>query len=128
MLLYPVITMTDPFAHAGSRENLLGRNPSAAAIASLSTEQHVTARTPPTFLVTTDEDSVVPAENSLLFFAALRRAGVPAELHVFQKGAHGLGLKPGNGPFSEWPHLCEGWMRVNGWIPQPVEPSNAGTR
>jgi acetyl esterase/lipase len=116
VLLYPVITMTDPFAHAGSRRALLGENPSAALVERLSVEKQVTARTPPTFIVHTLEDASVPVENSLLFFQALRRAGVPAELHVYEKGPHGFGTRAGLGPASSWPERLEEWMRFHGWL------------
>jgi acetyl esterase/lipase len=117
VLLYPVITLSDPYAHAGSRQNLLGASPASAQIAALSTDLHVSPQTPPTFLLTTFEDTAVPAENSLFFFQALRRAHVKAELHCFQKGSHGIGMRPGFGPASDWPRLLEAWLRLNGWIP-----------
>jgi len=117
VLIYPVITMKDPYAHAGSRRNLLGEHPGEAALDHLSLEKQVTARTPPAFLLTTFEDATVPAENSVGFFEAMRRAGVPAELQAFQKGPHGFGLRPaGVGPAAGWPALCEQWLRLNGWI------------
>ena len=117
VLIYPVITMKDPYAHAGSRENLLGAHPSPAQIDHLSLEKQVTTRTPPAFILTTFEDATVPAENSIGFFEAMRRVGVPAELHAFQKGPHGFGLRPaGVGPAAGWPALCEQWLRLNGWL------------
>ena len=120
ILVYPVITMKDPYAHAGSRRNLLGPNPTAAQIDHLSTETQVTKDTPPTFLVATTADKTVPVENSIGFYEALRRAGVPgAELHVYERGGHGFGLKPGLGPTSEWPKLCEQWLRLHGWLTRP---------
>lgn len=91
ILCYPVITMGDG-THAGSRANLLGANPSPELIELLSNERHVTAETPPTFLWHTAEDPVVPVSNSLDFAAALAKHGVPFDLHVYEKGAHGLGL------------------------------------
>ncbi len=117
VLIYPVITMQLPVTHAGSRQNLLGANPSDDRVEHLSLERQVTARTPPAFLLTTFEDATVPAENSVAFFEAMRLAGVPAELHAFQKGPHGFGLRPaGVGPAAGWPALCEQWLRLNGWI------------
>jgi acetyl esterase/lipase len=116
VLLYPVITMTDPFAHAGSRRALLGEHPSAALVERLSVEKQVTARTPPTFIVHTVEDATVPVENSLLFFQALRRAGVPAEMHIYERGPHGFGTRAGLGPASGWPLRLEEWMRFHGWL------------
>lgn len=115
-LLYPVITLGGPFAHAGSRESLLGPNAAPELIGRLSLENQVTQATPPTFLVHTAEDQSVPLENSLLYFQALRRAGVPAELHLFEKGPHGFGTTPGLGPTSDWPRRFEDWLRSHGWL------------
>src|SRR5688572_7576704 len=95
ILCYPVISLGE-FAHAGSRKNLLGDSPSPDLIKSLSNELQATKETPPTFLWHTVEDKAVPVENSLLFASALRRAKVPFSLHVYELGAHGLGLgRPG---------------------------------
>lgn len=116
LLIYPVITMKDPFAHAGSRERLLGTSPTPEMIEALSTETRVTAQTPPVFLMNTMEDKTVPVENSLLFYQALRRAGVPAEMHLYQAGPHGIGLRPGQVAATEWPKAAEAWMRLNGWL------------
>lgn len=116
LLIYPVITMKDPFAHAGSRERLLGPAPAPEMIAALSTETRVTAQTPPVFLMNTTEDKTVPVENSLLFYQALRQAGVPAEMHLYQAGPHGVGLRPGVVAATEWPKAAEAWMRLNGWL------------
>jgi len=116
VLIYPVITMKDPYAHAGSRRSLLGPTPSPELIERYSTELQVNKDTPPAFLITTFEDRTVPAENSLGFFEAMHRAGVPAELHAYEKGPHGFGLRPGFGPTSEWPRLLEQWLRLHGWI------------
>jgi dipeptidyl aminopeptidase/acylaminoacyl peptidase len=58
----------------------------------------------------------VPVENSLAFYAALRRHGISAELHVFERGPHGMGMRPGHGPASDWPALLESWLRLHGWI------------
>jgi acetyl esterase/lipase len=116
LLQYPVIFMEGPHVHAGSRRSLLGQDLAPELVARLSTDRQVTAATPPTFLVHAAEDTSVPLENSVAFHAALRRAGAPAELHVFQKGAHGFGLRKDLGPASEWPRLAEAWMRVNGWL------------
>jgi acetyl esterase/lipase len=91
VLCYAVITL-GPGTHTGSRDNLLGRNPSPELISLLSNEQQVTTNTPPTFLWSTDDDRTVPVSNSLNFAAALARAKVPFSLHVFEHGPHGLGL------------------------------------
>lgn len=117
MLVYPVVTMKDPYVHAGSRRHLLGENPSPELIAQWSTEDHVTKDTPPTFLMHTQEDQTVPCENSILFYEALRRAGVPAELHLYEKGAHGVGMAPGHGTTSDWPQQAAAWLRMRGLLP-----------
>src|SRR5262252_2249969 len=90
VLCYPVISFVEPFTHQGSKTNLLGENPDATLARSLSSETQVTAATPPTFLFHTNADATVPVENSVAYFQALRKAGVPAELHVFKDGRHGL--------------------------------------
>ncbi|MBC8041480.1 MAG: alpha/beta hydrolase [Opitutaceae bacterium] len=91
ILCYPVISLGE-FTHQGSKQNLLGENPPPDLVRLLSNELHVTAATPPTFLWHTADDTAVPVENALLFASALRRAGVPFDLHVYEHGRHGLGL------------------------------------
>jgi len=116
ILMYPVITMQDKFTHAGSRRNLLGNNPSAALVDHLSTELQVTANIPPTFVFHTQEDGTVPVENALLYYSALRAAGVPGELHIYEKGPHGVGMRPPHAAALAWPAACETWMRSHGWL------------
>jgi acetyl esterase/lipase len=116
VLVYPVITFTDPFTHAGSRANLLGPNPTPAMIEKFSNEKQVTPQTPPTFLFHTWEDTAVPAENSLLFYTALRQAKVPAEMHIFLKSQHGIGLGKNSGAAGAWPGLCQKWMEESGFL------------
>ncbi len=116
VLIYPVITLQPPYAHAGSRQNLLGATPDPALVQRLSVETQVSSNTPPAFLAHTGEDTTVPIENSILFYQALRRAGVSAEMHLYQKGAHGFGMAPGNGPTSEWPRRLEDWLRFQGLL------------
>jgi acetyl esterase/lipase len=111
VLVYPVISFTTPHAHVGSRNNLLGKDADAKLVESLSNEKQVTDQTPPTFLVHTNEDKGVPPENSVLFYLALRKAGVPAEMHIYEKGQHGLGLGPNDPAFSTWPQHCITWLR-----------------
>jgi acetyl esterase/lipase len=118
-LLYPVITMTPPLAHADSRRNLLGPTPSPTLVQRLSLETQVTANTPPVFIVHTAEDQSVPLEHSVLFFQALRRAGVPAELHLFERGAHGFGTRADLGPTSGWVDRWLEWMRAHGFATGP---------
>ena len=116
VLQYPVITMRGPAVHAGSRDALLGPHPPAKLLDRVSLERQVTRQTPPTFLVHTQEDTTVPADNSILFYQALRAAGVSTEMHLYEKGPHGFGIKPGLGPTSDWPKRCEEWMRAHGWL------------
>jgi acetyl esterase/lipase len=126
ILLYPVITMTrEPYVHAGSRRGLLGPNPTAELQEHLSMELQVRKDTPPAFIVHTEEDKSVPVKNSLLFYEALQQAGVSAELHIFEKGPHGFGLRPDLGPTSEWPARCETWLRFHGWLTPPEHPADA---
>ncbi len=110
VLLYPVITLEGPFAHIGSRNNLLGKNPDAKLVASLCNDKQVTKDTPPTFLAHTNEDSGVRPENSVLFYLALKKNNVPAELHIYEKGQHGMGLGKKDTPFATWPDRCIAWM------------------
>ena len=116
VLGYPVISMTAPWTHAGSRTNLLGEQPDPEVARGLSGENAVTANTPPTFLFQTTEDTVVPAENSVHYYLALRKAGVPAEMHVFEKGAHGVGLANDNPALSQWSALLANWLRIHGIV------------
>ena len=119
ILSYPVISMRDPIAHKGSRENLLGPAADPAKIDELSNELHVTAQTPPAFLFHTSDDGVVPVENSLLFYAALRRAGVPVEMHLYQSGHHGVGLAPNDPVLSDWALRLAAWLRLRGLLTPP---------
>jgi acetyl esterase/lipase len=115
ILAYPVITLEAPYAHAGSRTYLLGDNPDPAVVQSLSAELQVTKDTPPTFLFSTTDDGTVPVMNSVMFYSALVKAGVPAEMHLFQHGRHGSGLGTGNPELSVWPDLLIKWMRERGY-------------
>lgn len=115
ILSYPVITMEDPYVHKGSRTYLLGDTPTQAEMDAMSPEQHVTAQTPPTFLYTTTDDHTVPVLNSVMFYSALVKAGVPVEMHIFQHGAHGSGLGMGNPQLRLWPDLLIKWMRERGY-------------
>lgn len=116
VLIYPVISFTQDFMHRGSRNNLLGKEPDPEMIQKLSSELQVTADTPPTFLVHTVEDTGVPLENSIAFFQALRKAGVPGELHIFEKGTHGFGLGREERAHTLWPKLCEAWLKDLGML------------
>jgi acetyl esterase/lipase len=116
ILAYPVIAMATEYTHRGSNRNLLGDNPPPDLLSSLSNETQVSRETPPTFLVHTDADTGVPPENSLLFAMALRKGKVPLELHIFEKGRHGLGLGGDNAAFQAWPRLCETWLKGQGFL------------
>ncbi len=116
ILAYPVISFTTPYTHRGSLRNLLGDNPDPKLVASLSNETQVTARTPPTFLFHTDADDGVPAENSVLFYMALRRAGVPAEMHIYQRGPHGVGLAATDAVLGTWPARLKDWLDLRGLL------------
>jgi len=119
VLAYPVITMESAYAHAVSKQSLLGDNASPADVDSMSAELHVTAQTPPTFLFATTDDNSVPVMNSVMFYSALVKAKVPAEMHLFQHGAHGAGLAAANPMLSVWPDLLLKWMRERGYAAGP---------
>jgi acetyl esterase/lipase len=116
ILGYPVISLVEPWTHQGSKKALLGDNPDPALARSLSGENAVTAQTPPTFIFQTNADTTVPAENSLVYFLALRKAGVKAEMHIFENGPHGVGLAMNDNALGEWPHLLTNWLRVNAFL------------
>jgi len=114
ILCYPVISMKAPYTHGGSRNNLLGKNADEKLVESFCNDQAVTKETPPTFLFHTDEDKAVPVMNSILFYAALKKNGVPAELHIYEKGQHGVGLAPldkfKDKGLAGWPDRLNEWM------------------
>lgn len=119
VLCYAVITMGE-FTHQGSKKNLLGDTPSADLVETLSNERQVTPQTPPCFVWHTWEDSGVPVENSLQFAAALRKHKVPFDLHVYQKGNHGMGLGSRNADpekLHPWTKDLVFWLKAQGWIP-----------
>ena len=119
ILVYPVISFSDlNSTHMGSRENLIGKKPPKDLIWYFSSELQVTPKTPPAFLFHTNGDSGVPAENSVMYYLALRKAGVKAELHIYQEGEHGVGLAPKDAVLSTWPARLKDWMMVNGWVPK----------
>lgn len=117
-LIYPVATMTLPFAHPGSRLNLLGPDPSPENVAAWSLEARVRPDMPPVFLMHAADDEAVPVENALMLHRALRAARVPVSLHVFEEGGHGFGLRGIIGtPLEDWPALITGWGRNKGIFP-----------
>ncbi|MBY0506574.1 MAG: alpha/beta hydrolase [Bryobacteraceae bacterium] len=112
ILAYPVITFTDePQVHKGSRRNLLGDAPDPQLAQALSTELRVTANTPPVFLFHTNEDKGVPPENSILFYLACRKAGVPVEMHVYERGPHGVGLAQTDYALASWSGRLADWLQ-----------------
>jgi acetyl esterase/lipase len=116
VLCYPVITFTQDFMHKGSRRNLLGDDPDLELVKSLSNELQVTKETPPTFLFHTTEDTGVPPQNSTVFYVACVEHGVPAELHIFAKGRHGIGLGKSIPGSNEWPERLKTWLKVSGFL------------
>lgn len=110
ILCYPVIAFGTEYAHRGSQVNLLGKDASEEQIEEFSNEKQVTSETPPTFLWHTTEDKGVKVANSIEYFSALNTAGVSCEMHIYEKGRHGLGLAKNSGA-ANWPHACENWMK-----------------
>ncbi|SFV13329.1 alpha/beta hydrolase [Pseudoduganella namucuonensis] len=111
MLMYPVISMSPPVAHMGSRQALLGAEAPPELVELMSLDKQVGAATPPTLLIHSQDDGLVPADNSILFFQALTRARVPAELMIFERGGHGMAMRAGQGTASNWPRRAEEWLR-----------------
>ncbi|MBD2754490.1 alpha/beta hydrolase [Spirosoma validum] len=113
ILLYPVISLNDSLGHGATRKNLLGTSPSAEQIKLYSNELQVSKKTPPTLLLHAGDDQKVPVENSLVFYEAIHRQGVPAAMHIYPKGDHGFLGTPTR---DEWMELCKYWMKRNGWL------------
>jgi acetyl esterase/lipase len=117
ILAYPVITFLPPHAHMGSRKNLLGdRADDEKLVESLCNDKQVTEKTPPTFLFHTNQDNGVVPENSILFYLALRKAKVPAELHIYEKGPHGVGLAPKDEVLTTWKERLADWLKGRGLL------------
>lgn len=115
--IYPVVSMTDGLAHAGSRQALLGDNATPEAIRAHSPDRNVTPDTPPCFLCAAEDDATVPVANTLMLHAALRAAKVPVELHLFEQGGHGFGLRGVVAkPAAAWPDLFLAWAKAKGWV------------
>lgn len=127
VLCYPVVTFVEKFSHAGSGKSLFGDKPTQEQLESLSNDRHVTAETPPTFLFHTGEDAGVPVENSLAFYAACRRAKVPAELHVYQDGPHGVGLGIADPAVFGWKDRLAAWLQSNGFLANVKRVAAKGT-
>jgi acetyl esterase/lipase len=120
ILCYPVIRLDAPHGHAGSRRNLLGDHPDEELVKSLCNDTRVTKDTPPTFLFHTKADKPVPVQNSELYFAALRKAGVEAELALYDEGPHGVGLGTKHEAVKGWPEKLEGWLKKRKLLPAPA--------
>ena len=117
MLIYPVISFADSIGHQNSREQLIGKHPTAQQVIEYSNELQVTGNTPPTFLVHASDDDGVKVENSLVFYSALIHNKVPAEMHIYQNGGHGFGMKLINAK-ELWMDRCKNWMENNGLLKQ----------
>lgn len=115
VLLYPVISFSDSLKHPGSRDNLIGTSPTAEQTRLYSNELQVSAQTPPTFLVHAEDDKTVPVQNSTVFYDALRRHGVPAEMHIYPQGGHGFGLN-NKTTKDQWMDRLQNWLDANGWL------------
>ena len=122
ILGYPVISFDPAVTHAGSVRNLLGDNPDPKFIEDLSNDLRVTPQTPPAFLFHTTNDNGVPVENSVRFYLALRKARVPAEMHLFENGPHGVGMALSDPALSAWPSLLLNWLRARGLLTKPNDP------
>ncbi len=113
ILVYPVISFADSITHMGSRESLIGKNPSKQQIALYSNELQVSSQTPPTFLIQAGDDGLVSVKNSIVFYLALQKHNVPAGMHIFPKGQHGFPLEPAH---TNWFCYCANWLQENGWV------------
>lgn len=114
ILGYPVVALGSEYAHQGSKKNLLGTEPDPQLVELLSNEKQVTAETPPTFMFHTTEDTAVPPENSVLFYLGLRKAKVPCELHIYERGRHGVGLAKDDPVLSTWSARLSDWLKLHG--------------
>jgi len=110
ILIYPVITMKDPYAHSGSRESLLGKKPSKEDIKYFSPEMQVNTNTPPTILIHSTDDEVVPVENSIMYYQALIKNNIPASIHVWENGGHGYGISRAVGSVKSWTKITQEWI------------------
>ncbi|MCC9019620.1 alpha/beta hydrolase [Flavobacterium lipolyticum] len=115
LLIYPVISMQNEITHKGSQSSLLGNNPSQEVRDFYSNEKKVTSKTPPAFLIHATDDKAVLPENSINYYLALKRNGVSAELHLYEKGGHGFGLGL-NSTSKFWTRDCEEWLKINGYL------------
>jgi len=119
ILAYPVISFVAPFSHNGSAEALLGKDADPRLLDELSAEKRVTARTPPTFLFHTSDDAGVSVDNAIAYYQALRAYKVTAEMHIYQKGKHGVGLAADDPALSSWPGRLSDWLKARGMLEPP---------
>jgi len=117
--VYPVISMDSRIAHSGSRDALLGTNPSEEQIRLFSNELQVSPETPPTLILHATDDRLVDVDNSIVFYQALRHAGVPVEMHLFEKGQHGFFMMPRD----RWQSTIVEWLNAEGWLCPRVDGS-----
>ncbi len=122
VLAYPVVSMRESWMHEGSRDNLIGANASEELALKMSPEANVSPETPPTFLFHTADDDVVPSQNSVAFYLALREQNVPAELHIYERGAHGVGLALDDATLASWTR------RLHFWLRRKMASDSSGTR
>jgi acetyl esterase/lipase len=115
LLIYPVISFTDAIAHIGSRDQLIGKNPSQKMIDLYSGELQVTAQTPPTFLVQASDDNTVPVANSIVYYEALLKYKIPVEMHLYKSGGHGFGMHNSTTE-DDWMNSCKNWMQGMGLL------------
>lgn len=116
ILIYPVISMERQITHMGSRNLLLGKSPSKELVEAFSNDQRVNKNTPPAFLVHAADDTAVSVQNSINYFTALKSFGIPAEIHIYEKGGHGFGIRNLKGTVAYWPDTCENWLRMHRMI------------
>ena len=120
---YGALTTQSGIAKPGVLSSIVGDHPSPDLMNDLSPDLHVTAHTPPFFLFATTHDQSVPVLSTVSFYSALIRAGVPAEMHIFEQGPHGTALGQTYPELANWPDLLENWLRLNGWILNPAAPA-----
>jgi len=116
ILIYPVVTFKEEWGHMGSRENLIGKTNDWRIVQNFCNELQVTKQTPPAFIALADDDTSVKPRNSIEYYLALKREGIPAELHIFQEGGHGFGMYKKGKPHDQWPLMVVEWMTAMKYI------------
>lgn len=117
LLIYPVVSMDAAITHMGSRESLLGKNPSPELVKHFSNALQITSKNPPTFMIHSMDDGTVPVENSMEYALAMKKNNIPCEFHIYEHGGHGYGLgKKNSGTESTWTQACEKWLEVKGLL------------